>query len=75
MSNSRSIVAPWEDGNVDPRVLQGSYLELDDKAVGADLGLQRTQKEMDSNDITDDIHIREIDDRDLESGILRKSQQ
>lgn len=75
MSNSRSIVAPWEDVDVDTRILQGSYLELDDKAVGPDPGLQGAKKEMDSKDIADEVHIREIDDRDLESGILKKSQQ
>lgn len=73
--NSRSVVAPWEDCDVDCRILQGSYLELDDKAVGPDRGLQGTQKEMDSKDIADEILIREIDDRDLESGIVRKAQQ
>lgn len=75
VSNPRSIVAPWEDGDVETRILQGSYLELDDKAVGSDPGFMGTQKGMESKDIADEIHIREIDDRDLESGIPRKAQQ
>lgn len=75
IGNLRSIVAPWEDGDIDNQILQGSYLELDDKAVGPDPGLRVTQKEMDSKDIADEIHVRGIDDTDLESGIIRKSPQ
>ena len=73
--NSRSIVAPWEDGDVDTRIIQGSYLELDDKAVGPDSGLRVMQKEMDSKDIADEINVREIDSQDLERGVIRKPQQ
>lgn len=73
--NSRSIVAPWEDGDVDDRIIQGSYLELDDKAVGPDPGLRVMQKEIDSKDIADEINVREIDDQDLERGVIRKTQQ
>ena len=75
IGNSRSIVAPWEDGDIDEQILQGSYLELDDKAVGPERGLRGLQKETDSKDIADEIHVREIDDRDLERGIINKSQQ
>lgn len=75
IGNSRSIVAPWEDDDINNQILQGSYLELDDKAVGPDPGLRVSQKEMDSKDIADETHAREIDDRDLESGILNQSQK
>ena len=75
MSNSRSLVAPWEDGDVNSQIPEGGYLELDDKAIGPDFGLPRTQEEMDSKDITDQICIREIDNQDLESGFIRKSLQ
>lgn len=73
IGNSRSIVAPWEDGDIDDQILQGSYLELDDKAVGPEHGLRGSQKEMDSKDIADEIHVREIDNPDLERGIIKKA--
>ena len=77
-TSPRSTVAPWEDAYVDSRALHGSYLELEERALGSHprfVGAPR--REMDSKDIADEIQVREIDERerdreDLESGRPRK---
>lgn len=75
VTSPRSIVTPWEDTYVNPRILQGSYLELEDKGVGSDSRFVGTRREMESKDIADESHTREVDDRDLESGTPGKVQR
>lgn len=75
VTSPRTIVAPWEDTYVNPRILQGSYLELEDKGVVSDSKFIGTLREMESNDIADKCHIREVNDRDLESGLSGKAQR
>jgi large subunit ribosomal protein L36e len=66
---NRNVVAPWEDAYVDSRILQGSYLELDDKVGEPNPEFGGTRREEMSKDIADESQVREIDDKDLESGL------
>lgn len=65
---NRNMVAPWEDTYVDPRILQGSYLELDDKSGEPNQGFRRSPGEENSKDIADESQVREVVNKDLESG-------